>query len=98
MRLSEVIPFLIIVGAILVGRTLDRRGIAWGGWLSLFAGILLRLWAGLIVAWSAVRAAELGGVWWGALAGVLGAGGLVILAFAGLLVWGLLKYGIDDEN
>jgi len=69
-RLSEVIPFLIIVGAILVGRTLDRRGIAWGGWLSLFAGILLRLWAGLIVAWSAVRAAELGGVWWGALAGV----------------------------
>jgi hypothetical protein len=57
--------------------------------------MLARLGASLAFAWTAVRAAERGGVWFGALAAAMGVLALSGFALLGLLAWGLLKHGID---
>ena len=77
---------------------LQRFGIRWGAWFSFLAGMLARLVASLVFAWTAVRAAERGGIWFGALAVALGVLALLGFALLGFLTWGSLKYGIDAEE
>jgi hypothetical protein len=60
--------------------------------------MLARLVASLAFAWTAVGAAEHGGVWFWALAVALGVLALAGFALLGLLTWGLLKYGIDADE
>jgi hypothetical protein len=57
--------------------------------------MLARLGASLVFAWTAVQAAERGGIWFGALAVAMGVLALAGFALLGLLTWGLLQYGID---
>jgi hypothetical protein len=97
-RLAALILLCVVVGALLVGSVLRRLGVAWGALISFSAGLLARLAGGLVLAGVAVRAAERGGVWYGALAAALGLLALGMLVLVGLLAWGVLKYGIDPED
>jgi hypothetical protein len=94
-RLAALILFCLVVGALLVGSVLRRLGVARSALISFVAGLLLRLGAGLVLAWTAFGAAERGGVWFGALAAALGVLAVGTLLLVGFLAWGLLKYGID---
>jgi hypothetical protein len=87
----------VIAAALVLGWVLRRLGSTWGVRLPLYAGILARVAAGLILAWSAVRAATLGGYWIAAAIG-LGVIALGTLAFTGFLTWSLIKYGSDIEH
>jgi hypothetical protein len=53
-----------------------------GALISFFAGLLAKLAGGLVLAWTAVGAAERGGVWYGALAAALGVIALGMLALS----------------
>jgi hypothetical protein len=97
-RLGALILLCVIVGALLVGSVLRRLDVAWGALISFFAGLLAKLAGGLVLVWTAVGAAERGGVWYGALAAALGVLALGMLALVGFLAWGVLKYGIDAED
>jgi hypothetical protein len=97
-RSAGLILFCVIVAALLAGWTLRRLGFAWGVWLSLVAGVLARVVTTVVFSVLAVRAAERGGIWFAALALASGVLALATLAFAGLLTWGVLKYGIDPED
>jgi hypothetical protein len=57
---------------------------------------LMRVTAGLVLGWTALEAANHGGVWYSVLAALLGVLALAILAIEGLRVWGVLKYGTED--
>jgi hypothetical protein len=96
-QLTELIVLCVVVAAFLLGCVFRRRESVWGARLPLFAGIVARLAASLVVAWIAVRAAERGGVWFTALAVALGVVAIGTFALAGLLVWGLIKYGSRVE-
>ena len=60
--------------------------------------MLARMIAGVVFAWTAIRAAERGGIWFSALAvglGLLAATDFVITA---LMTWGLIKFGPNPET
>jgi len=94
-QLTGLILLCVILSGLLTGWALQRFGIRSGAWFSLLAGMLARLGASLAFAWTAVRAAEQGGIWFWALAVAMGVLALAGLALLGLLTWGLLRYGID---
>lgn len=97
MRLTYLILVCVLVSLWLTGRVLQRFGVRWGLWFSLLGGMLLRLVASLVFAWTAVGAAERGGVWFGALAVALGVLALAGFALLALLTWGWLKYRNAEE-
>jgi hypothetical protein len=97
-RLAGLILFCVFVSALLTGWVLKRFGNRWGAWFSFVGGMLGRLVASLVFAWTAVRAADWGGVWFGALEVALSFLALAGFALFGFLTWGLLKYGIDADE
>jgi hypothetical protein len=85
------------VGGLLLGWVLRRLGVVWGALISFSAGLLVRSGAGLLLAWTAVLAAERGGIGFGVLAGALGLVALGVLVLEGIRVWAALKYGIAED-
>lgn len=98
MRLAALTLLCVVVGALLVGSVLRRLGIGWGALISFSAGLLAQLAGGLVLARSAVAAAERGGIWYGALAAALGVLALGMLVLVGFLTWAVLRFGIDAED
>ncbi len=98
MRLAGLIVFGVVVSALVLGGILRRLGSPWGTRLSLFAAMAARFAAGLIVAWTAVRAAAHGGYWFATLAVALGLLALGIVALAGFRTWALIKYQSDSNE
>lgn len=98
MQLAGLILLCVIVSALLTGWALQRFGIRSGAWLSFLAGMLARLGASLVFAWTAVQSAERGGIWFGALAVAMGVLALAGFALLGFLSWGLLRYGMDPKE
>jgi hypothetical protein len=93
MQLAALVVVGVVALAFVLGWVLRRLGSTWGIQLPFYAGILARLFAGLILAWSAVRAASRGGFWFAALGVGLGVIALGTLALTAFLMWGLIKYG-----
>jgi hypothetical protein len=93
---------LVLGGVIIVllaaGFVLGRFGVEWGSWLSLLGGMLARVIAGVVFALTAMRAAERGGVWFSALALVLGLLALFDFAILAVMTWGLVKFGPNPET
>ncbi len=98
MQIAALVVLGVVALAFVLGWVLRRFGSSWGVRLPLYAGILARLVAGLILAWSAVRAGTRGGPWFTALGVGLGVIALGTLALTGLITWGLIKYGSDVND
>lgn len=96
-RLLALILLCVSMGGLLLGWVLRRLGVVWGALISFSAGLLLRSGAGLLLAWTAVQAAERDGVWLGVLAAALGLLALGILVLEGIRAWAALKYGIAGD-
>ncbi len=88
----------VVVIALVVGWALRRFGSPWGSRVTLAANTVLRIVVGCVFAATAVRAAERGGVFFVALAVLLFILALASFAIAGIIVWGIAKYGVDDEK
>ena len=88
----------VIVVLLVAGFSLGRFGVAWGSWLSLVGGMLARAIAGVVFAWTAFQAAERGGVWFSALAVVLGLLAVFDFAMIAALTWALVKSGPTPET
>jgi hypothetical protein len=97
-RLAALILLGSVAVVLVLGWILRRLGSIWGARLPVFAGIAVRVAAGLTLAREAVHAAERGGVGFTALAVTVGLIALGTLAFTGLLAWGLVTYGLDDKD
>jgi hypothetical protein len=97
-RLAVLVLGCVSLGALLIGWVLGRLGVARGALISFLARLLLQLTAAVVLAWTAIGAAGLGGVWYGALAAALGTVALGTLVLVGFLAWGVLKYGLDGED
>ena len=93
---------LVAGGSIIVllaaGFLLRRIGVAWGWWLSLVGGMLARAIAGVVFAWTALRAAERGGVWFWALAVGLALLAVADVAMIAVMTWGLVKFGPNPDS
>jgi hypothetical protein len=74
-----------------------RVGVLWGALVSFSAGLPIRSGAGLLLAWTAVQAAERGGIWFVVLAAALGLLALGVLALEGIRAWAALKYGLSED-
>jgi hypothetical protein len=96
-QLAALILLCVIAGGWLIGSLLHRFGVAWGGFISFFAQLLGQLTAAFYLAWTAVEVAERGGAWYG-LAAALAVLALGLCGLVALLVWAVLKYGIDLED
>lgn len=94
-------PVLILLcvsaGGLLLGWVLRRLGVVWGALVSFSAGLLIRSGAGLVLAWTAVQAAQRGGIGLGALAAALGLLALGVLVLEGIRAWAALKYGLSED-
>jgi len=92
---------LVLAGLIIVlfvaGFLLVRFGVEWGSWLSLLGGMLARVIAGVVFALTAMRAAERGGVWFSAVASLLGLLAAFDFAILAVMTWGLVKFGPNPE-
>jgi hypothetical protein len=89
---------VVVVAALSLGSALGRRGSPWGRRLSLSAGLLLRLLAGFVFALEALRAGERGGAWFVAIAVILGVLAAATFALAGLVLWGVAKFGFTPDD
>jgi hypothetical protein len=98
MQIAALVLIGVVAAALVLGSILRRLGSTWGVRLPLYAGIVARVGAGLILAWSAVRAAALGGFWFVALAVGLGVLALGTLTLAGVLTWAVIKHGSELED
>jgi hypothetical protein len=88
----------VIVVLLVVGFLLRRVVVGWGSWLSVAGGMLARLIVGVVFAWTAVRAAERGGVWFSVLAVILGLLAVAVFAMIAVMTWGLVKFGPNSET
>jgi hypothetical protein len=88
----------LIVVLLVVGFLLRRFGAEWGSWLSLSGAMLARVGAGVVFAWSAMRAAERGGVWFSALAVGLALVAVADFVMIAVMTWALLKFGPNPET
>jgi len=94
--------FVLVVGAIgvgglVLGWILGRLGVVRGGVVSFSGGVLLRLLACLVIAWTAVTAAAHDELWLRLLAVPLGLLALGTLMLEGFRVWAALKYGVSED-
>jgi predicted permease len=87
---AAVVVLAVIAISWLLGVALRRRSPRWGAFLRLFAALVARLAAGVVLGWTSVRAADRGGAWF-ALAIVLAVLALASFTFAALLLWATLK-------
>ena len=96
-RVFAVVLLWVGVGGLLLGWVLRRLGVIWGALVSFSAGFLIRSGAGVLLAWTAVQAAERGGVGFGVLAAALGLLALGVLVLEGTRVWAALNYGLAED-
>lgn len=88
----------LVIVLLVAGLLLGRFGVESGSCLTLLGGMLARLIAGLVLALTALRAAERGGVWFSALALVLGLLAVFDFAMLAVMTWGLVKFGTNPET
>src|SRR5437762_10836728 len=96
MERAGVILFAVVTGAAIIGWVLTKRGSSWGQRGSIFTGIAARLVMGVAFAYGAVRAEAHRGVFFQMLAASLAVLALTTIALAGFLLWGVMKYGVDQ--
>lgn len=89
MQGAGLVAFGVIVVLLTAGFLLRRFGVEWGSWLSLLGGMLARAIAGVVFAWTAVRASERGGVSFTALAVALGLLALADFAMIAAMTWAI---------
>ena len=94
--------FVLVVGAIgvsglVLGWMLGRLGVLRGRVVSFSGGVVLRLLAGVVIAWTAVTAATHDGLWLRLLAVPLGLLALGTLMLEGFRVWAALKYEVSED-
>jgi hypothetical protein len=88
----------LIIVLLVAGFLLDRFGVDWGSWLSLLGGMIARVIAGVVFALTAMRAAQRGGIWFSALASILGLLAVFDFAILAVMTWGLVKFGPNPET
>jgi hypothetical protein len=85
------------VNGLLLGWVLRGLGVVSGALIAFSAGVLLRLGAGLLIAWTAVEAARRGGIGFAVLATWLVVLALGIVALEAFRVWAARKYGLSHD-
>lgn len=88
----------LIIALLATGWLLRRFGVEWGAWFSLAGSMLARVIAGVVFALIALRAAERGGIWFGALAVVLGFLALFDFTVLAVMTWGLVRFGPNPDK
>lgn len=96
-RMLALILLCVSTGGLLLGWVLRRLGVVWGALISFSAGLLIRSGAGLLLAWTAVQAAERGGIRFAVLSAALGLIALGVLVLEGIRAWAARKYGIAED-
>jgi hypothetical protein len=88
----------LIIVLLVAGFLLSRSGVEWGPWLSVLGGMLARASVGVVFAWTAIRAAERGGLWFSAVAVVVALLAVASFAMIALMTWALVKLGPNPET
>ena len=97
MRVALLIVSATALLGLVLGSLLRRFGSQLGFWISFVARTLLRLTVAVLLAATAVAAAEKGRVLFIAIAVVLAAVAACSFALSGILIWGVKKFGAPTD-